>query len=365
MKKQTILLSALALTMLASCEKEVVNTPTETKGAQITMQLGQYGESKGIGTPTTVTSAAVGTGFIVQGFNGTAALGSSKVNFTKTVNTYTATAPVDVNATTVKLTGNYDGTIVNTVTLTPNVNTRQGDMSNAVVQVSGEGVINNHGTPAAAANVSVSPEMARIEILGNNVGSPAATSNFTDVRIQTIYLNNVKLNRDDAGLSLSTGVTDFANHYTTPGATIKPNLFDKPTTASAWELISSTGDRTNDVFGGGNAVGYNIFPQEESSTTATSPHIILYISYKEKSNPTVENFGYLNIKAFTDGSGSGSASISSFKAGKVYSFTAGAISDILDKEDVPITPTPDPEEGSVAIICTVATWDLVTVTPEV
>ena len=362
MKKQTILLSALALTMLASCEKEVVTAPAETKKAQITMQLGQYGETKGIGAFTPDgAQVAVGTSFNVESFDATpASLENVKMEFTRTgtTNVYTATADVNAAATKLKLTGNYDGTVVNTVTLTPNVNTRQGDVNSPVVQISGEGAITG-SEGAKVANVSVSPEMARIEIVGANDGGNLTM--IKDVKIKAIYLNNVKLNRTDAGLSISKGGVAFGNDYKDGG--IKAKLCDKNTTG--WQIVGADGTRKVDAFGVGQAVGYNMFPQPGGADTDLHPHVSIDISYFKKTDgvnfdvtPTV---GFLNIRAFKKAT----SYIDSFVAGSVYAFSVTDITDLINDPETPITPEPEPEVGNVTITCTVKEWTVVPVTPEV
>ena len=365
MKKQTILVSALALTMLASCEKEAVNLPTETKKAQITMQLGEYGETKGLGASTpTGTQVAVGKSFNVESFDAKpTSLGNAKMDFTRTgtTNVYTATADVNVTATKVKLTGNYDGTVVNTVTLTQNVNTRQGDTKSPVVLVSGEGAVTGTGE-LKTAKVSVVPEMARIEILSTNTGEKF--TNIKSVKIKAIYLNNVKLNRLDAGLSNTTGIDDFTTDYGTTGN--KYALADKNATAG-WEIVNETGARVNNVFGEGKAVGYNIFPQAGGAiaTTNTHPHINIEIAYQESldGGKTFKlKEGFLNFKAFQTAP---AVYVTNFSAGNVYTFSVTDITNIIADPETPISPEPEPEIGSVAITCTVTSWTVVPVTPEV
>ena len=378
MKKQTILLSALALTMLASCEKEAVTLPTETKKAQITMQLGQYGPTKGLGEPTTETQVAVGLSFYVESLNAAGLLiGRDKMEFTRTgtTNIYTANADVDKAATKLKLTGNNDETIVKIgtpqveVTLTPDVNTRQGDVNSPVVLVSGVGNITGT-TTAKTAEVSVTPEMARIEIIGTNTG--VAITNVKDVKILAIYLNNVKLNRTDIELTNTKGAANFLKHYVTGG--IKYALYDKHPSApdTGWQIVDANGVRKADAFGVSKAIGYNIFPQAKPSTipagkveTDYHPHVNIQVSYIKKTNgvsfditPTV---GFLNIKAFKNGMNY----ITSFAPGSVYTFSVSDITNLINDPKTPIAPEPEPETGSVTIKCTVASWELVTVTPEV
>ena len=368
MKKQTILLSALALTMLASCEKEVVNAPTGVKKSQISLILGEYGETKGIGAFTpTGSQVAVGLNFNVESFDATpTSLGDAKMDFirTGTTNVYTASADVNTAATKVKLTGNYDGLKVDGVTLTSNVNTRQGDVTKPVVLVSGEGAI--FGAPdARKADVNVVPEMARIEIVGANSG--ASFTNIKSVKVKAIYLNNVKLVRDPIGgsetaLSNTTGTANFGVHYGVGG--IKEKLVDN-NSGNGWEIVDASSARVANVFGAGNAVGYNIFPQSGGSNTELHPHINIEVSYQESlDGGTTFNTkeGFINIKAFQIAP---SVYVQSFTAGNVYTFSVSDITDIIIDPDIPITPEPEPEVGGVIITCTIKEWTVVPVTPEV
>ena len=367
MKKQTILLSALALTMLASCEKEVIGTTPEQTKAQISLLLGEYGPSKGLGVPTTATQVAVGLNFNVESFATEVSQGSSKMNFERTgeTNIYTATADVSSSANKVKLIGNYDGSVVDGITLTPNVNTRQGDMTKAVVLVSGEGAIS--GTPEARkAAVDVAPEMARIEIKGDNTG--VNLDNIKNLYIKAIYLNNVKLERDPRTgapslLSQTRGTAAFATDYTEEGA-VKYALVDKhpSTPETGWQIVGGDHARIDNVFANGKAVGYNMFPQPGGAANL-HPHINIELAYDERvtGDEFAPKTGFLNIKAFK----ATGALVDKFDAGKVYVFTVSDISTLVNNPATPITPEPEPETGSVEITCTVLSWTLVPVTPEV
>ena len=243
MKKQIILLSALVLTMLASCEKEFIIAPVEVKKSQISLIIGEYGETKGIGAFTpTGAQVAVGTSFNVESFDATpTSMENVKMEFTRTgtTNVYAATADVNAAATKLKLTGNYDGMKVGEATLSSNINTRQGDVNSPVVLVSGEGTIDRTTTPEApTVAVLVFPEMARIEILGANTGT--SFTNIKSVVIKAIYLNNVKLNRTDAGLDRTMGATDFTTDYGTTGS--KYALVDN-NVGNGWEVVDASSAR--------------------------------------------------------------------------------------------------------------------------
>ena len=364
MKKQTILLSALALTMLASCEKEVIETPQKQTKAEISLLLGQYGPTKGLGTPTTATQVAVGLNFSVESFITNASQGTSKMDFVRTgvTNEYTATADVNAAATKIKLIGNYDGSVVDGVTLTPNVNTRQGDMSKEVVLVSGEGNIT--GTPEAkTAAVSVAPEMARIEIKGDN--TDANLDNIKNVYIKAIYLNNVKLDRSATTLTRTRGLAAFNEVYGAKedAKAVKYALVDKhPSTG--WQIVDGTFGRIDDAFTGGKAIGYNMFSQPGGDVTDLHPHVNIELAYDERitGDEFAPKTGYLNIKAFKE---NGGTKVATFEAGKVYVFTVNDITSLINDPSTPITPEPEPETGSVEITCTVLAWTLVPVTPEV
>ena len=372
MKKQIILLSALVLTMLASCEKEFIIAPVEVKKSQISLIIGEYGETKGIGAFTpTGAQVAVGTSFNVESFDATpTSMENVKMEFTRTgtTNVYAATADVNAAATKLKLTGNYDGMKVGEATLSSNINTRQGDVNSPVVLVSGEGTIDRTTTPEApTVAVLVFPEMARIEILGANTGT--SFTNIKSVVIKAIYLNNVKLNRTDAGLDRTMGATDFTTDYGTTGS--KYALVDN-NVGNGWEVVDASSARVVDAFGAGKAIGYNIFPQAKPSTipagkveTDYHPHINIEVSYQESlDGGTTFNTkeGFINIKAFQIAP---SVYVQSFTAGNVYTFSVSDITDIIIDPDIPITPEPEPEVGGVIITCTIKEWTVVPVTPEV
>lgn len=381
MKKKTILLSMLALSIFTGCQQDApkeIDNPQGKELLNIEMELGTYGNSKSVGTPYEASPVTVGTSFIVKSYTGSDLQGTNHVNFTKTGAVYTAVTPISAAATTVSLTGNYDGTIVGGVTLSADANTRQGDFNQPVVEVSGTGTIS--GDPKIA-NVNVTPEMARIEI---TPGYPAFTestkpSNMRNVTIGAIFINNTKVLR--SGTVDRTASNDFATAYAPSGN--KYMLYDFissgelrssftrssppviPPIVIGWPVIDGASDAITGAFLA-KAVGYNIFPQVGGTTSAVSranhPHIIVLISYQEQTSPGIwdSKTGYLNITAFKNGSNY----ITDFVAGSVYTFSLGSVVDLIIDPNTRITTSPDPQTGDVTINCTVSDWVMVPVTPE-
>ena len=391
MKKRIYLLSILALSTLASCNKNLVDGPTtdpegQTK-AEITIKLGKYGDSKSVGIPYAAAPVAVGTTFKVQSYLNGNILGATDIEFSPIGETGNlgSTATVSTSATSIKLTGNSDGTVVNTITLTSDVNTRQGGSDNPVVLVSGSSEITGADN-AKEALVSVVPEMGRIEITPEYNALVPSLTNLRNIRIAAIFINNTKIIR--GGNVDRTASEDFSAVYNSTG--MKSKLYDfvanstrsnfaespvPPFTRSSppeipeivlgWNVVDGSGAAITDAFGG-KSVGYNIFPQVGGATTeiarATHPHIIVLISYdKFVNNLWINTSGYLNITAFkTDAT----TYVDQFVAGSVYQFSLGDIVDLIISPTTTITTNPDPETNDVSITCTVSKWNMVPVIPE-
>ena len=380
MKKQITFLSALAIFAFASCEKtpEPANQEKNDQ-VELTMKLGKYGASKAIGIPATESQITVGPSFSVESFVGATSHGSNYVDFVKVgeTNVYSATAKVNSEASSVKLVGNYDGTLVEGVTLSENVNTRQGDISKPVVLVSGTGTVIK-GAPNRA-EVNVTPEMARIEITPAFDEFVSKPTNIRNVTIEAVMLNNTKILRN--GIVDKTSSNNFKSTFSPSGNKYK--LFDYavsevrspeytrssppivPDLVLGWPVVDHNGNALINALNG-KAIGYNIFPQEGASTTelakAKHPHIIVLISYEENKDSEWQKVtsGYLNITAFNSASGY----ITSFDAGSIYTFSLGSIVNLIIDPTTVITTDPDPETGSVEINCTVSKWTIVPVIPE-
>ena len=391
MKKQIILLSFLALATLASCSKNAddptVVDPGKQTQAKIILEIGQYGDTKSVGTPYAAAKVTVAPTFRVQSYFNGNILGTSNIEFLPIGETGNlgSTATVSTSATDIKLTGNFDGSIVDGVTLSSDVNTRQGGSDKAVVLVSGNG--NIIGTETKIAEVSVVPEMARIEITPDYPALDPALTTLRNIKIAAIFINNTKITR--GGNVDRTASADFSTVYNTTG--MKSKLYDFiasgtransvaspvpaftrssppviPPIVLGWNVVDVNGVSVADPFGS-KAVGYNIFPQSGGTTTeiakATHPHIIVLVSYdKLVGDLWLNTSGYLNITAFKTAP---STYVNEFIAGSVYQFSLGSIVELIVDPTTTITTNPDPETNDVSITCTVSKWNIVPVTPEV
>lgn len=357
MGKFKTLATGLASTLfLFSCSSEseqgglVDNSP---KNVSVSLELPRLADSKMIGDigksgekvtleGTVIIKAKQGeSGAVVNAYTLDATdffenNGTSKVK----------TLEVNGTATYIEVEGNIDDG-----TKTKDVNTRQGGATSSAVRVTGGGniVAGSAGANSTCA-VVLSPEMTRIEVLG----SLGATTNITNLKINGIYLNNVKQNRGDNDLVKSTkdsnpawGVT-----YATGGA--KSNLF--------------TVFRTPvDEMESGKSDGYNFFPQGAATAPATKeealkthPHISINVSYSIDGADVTDK--WLNVVAFKDQSGN---YFQNFENGKIYQLSLADVSKIIDVPVPPVTTDPDPNAVSVDITVTVKGWDIVVAKPEV
>ena len=329
--------------------------------------------------------------FNVNAFIGNTLQGVSIVEFIKfgDTNVYKGTASISTSATAVSLTGNYDGSVVNGVTLSSDVNSRQGDVTKPVVQVSGSGLIEGPEGNRIA-NIEIKPEMSRIEITPNFTAFTPETKpvNIKNVNIAAIFINNTKVTR--GGNIDRTAPEDFKTVYSAEG--MKYKLYDYmantkstyeypevdynrssppvvPPIVRGWNVIDDHGNALVNAFNN-DAIGYNIFPQaganSVSAAKALHPHIIVLIRYynrTDESSNWEEKSGYVNITAFK--TVSGNMYVNKFEQGNVYSFSLGDLVGLITDPTTLITTTPDPETGGVEINCSVASWNIIPVIPEV
>lgn len=353
--------SALATTMFASCSNELAQNEqldSTPKNVAISLNLPKLAQSKGLGDMTTDGNSKVT-------LEGTVKVYAKQTQTGALVNTYTLTASdffgadgasitktLEVNgtATYIEVEGNIDD-----ATKTSDVNTRQGIATSSAVRVTGGSAITPGVSGAhATCMVTVAPEMARVEVFG----ALKATTNITDLKVNGIYLNNVKQNRDDATLVKTTNATtpNWTTVYAADG--VKSNLFTAFTTP-----ITGIAD----VSGKKQADGYNFFSQKGASVATTKeeamvyhPHIIINVSYV-KDGAAVNN-QWVNVVALKDASNNYFAG---FENGKIYQLDLADISDIMDVENPPVTVDPDPDAVSVDVTVSVKTWEIVVVKPEV
>lgn len=265
--------------------------------------------------------------------------------------TLTKTLEVNGTATYLEVEGNIDGERNRDA----DVNTRQGGATSSAVRVTGGNAI-TPGTGGANGTcaVQVSPEMARLEVIGDL----GATTTITELKINGFYLNNIKENRTATTLTKLTNASTPAWDVAYEASGIRSNMFD------AVDLISITG---------GKAYGYNFFPQTHTdvagAVAATTKeeaakyhvHMIINVSFKKQDGTAVAN-QWLNVVALKDNS---SNYFSAFENGKVYQLNLSDIKDIIDVVNPPVTPEPDPNATSVDVTVTVKGWEVVPVKPEV
>lgn len=352
--------SALATTMFVSCSNELAQNEqldSTPKNVAISLNLPKLAQSKGLGD-LTASGAKVTLEGTVKVYAKQAEAGAIVNTFTLTAGDFfaadgasiTKTLEVNGTATFIEVEGNIDD-----ATKTSDVNTRQGIATSSAVRVTGGKLITAGSAGAnATCTVEVAPEMARIEVHG----ALKATTNIADLKINGIYLNNVKQNRTDDILVKSTNGTtpNWATVYAADG--VKSNLF----TAFSPAITGIA-----DVSGKKQADGYNFFPQSGAAAATTKeeamvyhPHIIINVSYMKEG--TAVNNQWVNVVALKDASNNYFAG---FENGKIYQLDLADISDILDVVNPPVTPDPDPDAVSVDVTVSVKAWDIVVAKPEV
>lgn len=362
-------LAALALTF-ASCNKnDDVKTSEKDKSVELTINLPAFDSSmRLLGDKTTngdYPKVQAGDVLTVIGHSGSDAL-SPRTNVTTVTLTgtsdphkFTGTAAMMAGTTFIEVVA-YD----DNATLTKNVNTRQGDAKDGVkVRLIGGGAV-VAGPPATCA-VTINPEMARIEVVGQLKPTSGTFSNLAELKLHASYLNNIKTDRDAVALTrIATALVTWNPAFTASGTFF----------AMTQDYSPEITDMSIDFPGGKTCDGYNFFPQElpaplpspltKDNVSPTSPHFILKVSYKTKAVGAVAvNDVYLNVVALKDKSTNNY--ITKFEAGKVYQFDLKDIADLMDSLNPPVTPTPDPDQLSVELTVTVGNWTVVPVTPVV
>lgn len=352
--------SLLASSLLISCSNEGETVLDSTpKQVAISLNLPKMSATKGL------DDVAAGGAKVTM--EGTIKVLAKQSQNGATVNTYTLqvsdftgtsattlikTLEVNGTATYLEVEGNIDGERSRNA----DVNTRQGGATSSAVRVTGGNTI----TPGASgANgtcaVEVSPEMARLEVIGNL----GATNTITNLKINGFYLNNIKEDRTAATLTKLTNASTpaWADAYKASGT--RSNMFD-----AVSDLTTIPGTK---------AYGYNFFPQTHTNVAgavaATTKeeaakyhvHMIINVSFNKQDGTAVTN-QWLNVVALKDNSNN---YFSAFENGKVYQLNLSDIKDIMDVVNPPVTPEPDPNATSVDVTVTVKGWEIVPVKPEV
>lgn len=355
-----VALSLMTSAMFVSCSNEtekVLDSTPKTVG--LTLNLPKMSQTRQIGNQTTSNQKVTVSGtVIVKAF--AQANGALLNTYTFDASRFfdasgsSITMPLEVNGTATYMT--FDGNI-NEETKTSDVNTRQGDATSSAVGVSGGASIDNTN---ATCNIPVTPDMARVEIFGS-VGT--SFTNISDLKINGIYLNNVKQDITSTTLVKSTNQTD-------PTWTVAYG--DKGIKSNLCTLFAGGITGIADKAGVKQADGYNFFPQDFHSAGLVgaaktkeqaahySPHIILNVNYTPKGGTEVTN-KWLNVVALKNGD----EYFPSFTRGAIYQLNLADLIPIMDQINPPVTDEPDPNAISVAVTVSVADWIITPVKPEV
>ena len=241
-------------------------------------------------------------------------------------------------------------------TETDNVNTRQGSATSSKVRLFGGATINPGSGGNATCTPTISPDMARVEVKGSLAGP---WTHLNDLKIKGIYINNVKLTRGASSLTRIVSAA-WGTAYAPSGQFEK--MFNT-------DLGAGVGTGVAQI-AGGQADGYNFFPQQDLSSPTTkedvmkkSIHVIMEVEFDKKVGGSGLETGWLNVVALKDNTATNY--ITDFEAGKVYFIDLADIKDIMDVPVPPVTPDPDPETVSVDLTVSIGQWTVVQVKPEV
>ena len=241
-------------------------------------------------------------------------------------------------------------------TETDNVNTRQGSATSSKVRLFGGATINPGSGGNATCTPTINPDMARVEVKGSLAGP---WTHLNDLKIKGIYINNVKLTRGASSLTRIVSAA-WGTDYAPSGQFEK--MFNT-------DLGAGVGTGVAQI-AGGQADGYNFFPQQDLSSPTTkedvmkkSIHVIMKVEFDKKVGGSGLETGWLNVVALKDNTATNY--ITDFEAGKVYFINLADIKDIMDVPVPPVTPDPDPETVSVDLTVSIGQWTVVQVKPEV
>lgn len=354
----SLMTSALFVSCSNDTEKVVESTP---KTVSLSLNLPKMMQSKALGdkasTGNVVTVEGTVKVYALQSENGailnTYTLDASDF-FSPTGTAVQKTLEVNGTAQYMEFEGNIDNG-----TRTANVNTRQGIAKSSAVRVAGGAAIKAASGANATCEISVVPDMARVEVFG----SFGETKNIQNLQINGIYLNNVKEDRTSTSLIKTTdnSTPDWTTAYAKNG--VKSNLYTAFTTP-----VSGIADAN----GVAQADGYNFFPQgytvvngmtgvaeTKEQAARYNPHIILNVSYTKDGVAVTDK--WLNVVALKDGN----VYFPTFDQGKIYQLNIADLTTIMDVVNPPVTDQPDPNSVSVDVTVTVADWTIVPVKPEV
>ena len=314
------ILALMAATMtFAACSNDEKITESTPKTVALTVKLPEFGgaSSRAIDPETTTGNKVTINGpvkIIARVSQGGAITNTISENITAGS---MSTITVSGAAQWIEVEANGDNS-----TETDNVNTRQGSATSSKVRLFGGATINPGSGGNATCTPTINPDMARVEVKGSLAGP---WTHLNDLKIKGIYINNV------LGAGVGTGVAQIA---------------------------------------GGQADGYNFFPQQDLSSPTTkedvmkkSIHVIMEVEFDKKVGGSGPETGWLNVVALKDNTATNY--ITDFEAGKVYFINLADIKDIMDVPVPPVTPDPDPETVSVDLTVSIGQWTVVQVKPEV
>ncbi|MCE9064711.1 hypothetical protein K0G18_16730 [Bacteroides fragilis] len=350
------ILALMAATMtFAACSNDEKITESTPKTVALTVKLPEFGgaSSRAIDPETTT-----GNKVTINGNVTIIARVSQGGAITNTISqAITAGSPSTITvsgaATWIDVEANGDNG-----TETDNVNTRQGSATSSKVRLFGGAAVTPVGVGGgnATCTPTINPDMARVEVKGSLAGP---WTHLNDLKIKGIYINNVKLTRGASSLTrIASAVwgTDYASS----------GRFEKMFNT---DLGAGVGTGVAQI-AGGQADGYNFFPQQDLSSPTTkedvmkkSIHVIMEVEFDKKVGGSGPETGWLNVVALKDNTATNY--ITDFEAGKVYFIDLADIKDIMDVPVPPVTPDPDPETVSVDLTVSIGQWTVVQVKPEV
>lgn len=369
MKIKFLLMSALAIATLASCNKEGVSPTGDTSSLQFKISVP---ETKAIQDPGTATAPALSS-MKVELMNAsdvvleTYTLTSAQISADQSATGYVFEQVTDA-ATKVKVTANG--------LATPSTAIAAYQTTFAAVPFSGSsaityssGDVNTDGHKLKKAAVPIVSEVARVEVVGG-INVDKAVNGYYAVDVLEVYINNY--------LATSTATTPYFVNHNTPGDGLwqTPNNFG---TDKTWNSITTTAPATGAFYATNHNVGiltgksdaYHIFPAAASASDKATVeselmHIVLKVNiYKEAADypasPVAEEH-WITIRSFNDGS----SLIDKFEAGKIYKLDLSTLTDKFKPgEEPPTDPDPESAKADLELKVTVTPWSIVTMTPNI
>ena len=348
------ILALMAATMtFAACSNDEKITESAPKTVALTVKLPEFGgaPSRAIDPETTAGNKVTINGpvkIIARVSQGGAITNTISENITAGS---MSTITVSGAAQWIEVEANGDNS-----TETDNVNTRQGSATSSKVRLFGGATINPGSGGNATCTPTINPDMARVEVKGSLAGP---WTHLNDLKIKGIYINNVKLTRGASSLTRIVSAA-WGTDYAPSGQFEK--MFNT-------DLGAGVGTGVAQI-AGGQADGYNFFPQQDLSSPTTkedvmkkSIHVIMKVEFDKKVGGSGLETGWLNVVALKDNTATNY--ITDFEAGKVYFINLADIKDIMDVPVPPVTPDPDPETVSVDLTVSIGQWTVVQVKPEV